>query len=52
MTNAGGNTWTAALGPYSGLGDGTIDYQIRATDGEGNTSESSFGQITILACLP
>jgi hypothetical protein len=52
MTHAGGNTWTTTLGPYSGTGDGTVDYQIRATDGQGNSSDSSFGQITVLACLP
>jgi hypothetical protein len=52
MTNVGGNNWTATLGPYSGVGDGTVDYQIHATDGQGNASDSSFGQVAVLACLP
>jgi hypothetical protein len=52
MTHGGGNTWTATLGPYSGTGDGSVDYQIRATDGQGNTSDSAFAQIAVLACLP
>ena len=52
MTNAGGSTWTATLGPYSGIGDGSADYQIHAVDSFGNASDSSFGQVTVLACLP
>lgn len=52
MTNAGGNTWQATLGPFPDVGDGTVDYQVRATDGEGNTSDSAFSAIPILACLP
>lgn len=52
MSHGGGNTWTAILGPYTSIGDGTVDYQIRATDGNGNISESGVGQITVLACIP
>ncbi len=52
MTHGSGNSWTATLGPYTSTGDGTVDCQIRATDGQSNTTDSSFGQITILACLP
>lgn len=52
MTNVGGNNWQATLGPYSGTGDGTVDYQIRASDGEGNLTDTGFFQITVLACLP
>ena len=52
MTHSGGNTWTATLGPYSGIGDGTVDYQIRAVDSLGNAADSGFGQITVLACIP
>jgi hypothetical protein len=52
MSNAGGSTWTATLGPYSGIGDGSADYQIHAVDTLGNASDSSFGQITVLACIP
>ncbi|HET7009179.1 MAG TPA: putative metal-binding motif-containing protein [Anaerolineales bacterium] len=52
MTHGSGNTWSATLGPYSATGDGTVDYQIRATDGQGNVSESGFGQVTVLACIP
>jgi hypothetical protein len=51
MTHGSGNTWSAVLGPYTGIGDGTVDYQIHATDGQGNASDSAFGQITVLACL-
>jgi hypothetical protein len=52
MSNAGGSTWTATLGPYSGIGDGSADYQIHAVDTLGNASDSSFGQVTVLACIP
>ena len=52
MSSAGGNTWTATLGPYSDIGDGTADYQIHAVDTLGNASDSSFGQVTVLACIP
>jgi hypothetical protein len=52
MANAGGSTWTATLGPYSGIGDGSADYQIHAVDSLGNASDSSFGQVTVLACIP
>jgi CSLREA domain-containing protein len=52
MSHGSGNTWTATLGPYTGIGDGTVDYQIHATDGQGNASDSALGQITVLACLP
>jgi hypothetical protein len=51
MSHGSGNTWSAVLGPYTGIGDGSVDYQIHATDGQGNTSDSAFGQITVLACL-
>jgi hypothetical protein len=52
MSHGSGNTWSAVLGPYTGIGDGSVDYQIHATDGQGNTSDSAFGQIAVLACLP
>jgi len=52
MSNSSGSTWTATLGPYSGTGDGTVDYQIHAVDSRGNATDSAFGQITVLACLP
>jgi hypothetical protein len=52
MTNSGGSTWTAMLGPFSGIGDGTADYQIHAVDSLGNATDSSFGQVTVLACIP
>lgn len=52
MSNAGGNTWTATLGPYSGIGDGSADYQIHAVDTLGNASDSSFAQVTVLAYIP
>jgi hypothetical protein len=52
MTNTGGNNWQATLGPYAAVGDGTVDYQIRATDSQGNVSQSAFSQITVLACIP
>jgi len=52
MTHGGGNTWTATLGPYTGTGDGTVDYQIHAVDSLGNATDSAFRQITVLACLP
>jgi hypothetical protein len=52
MANSGGATWTATLGPYSGTGDGAVDYQIHAVDSLGNATDSAFGQITVLACLP
>jgi hypothetical protein len=51
MSHGSSNTWSAVLGPYTGIGDGTVDYQIHSTDGQGNTSDSAFGQITVLACL-
>jgi parallel beta-helix repeat protein len=51
MSHGGGNTWSAVLGPYTGIGDGTVDYQVHATDGQGNATDSAFGQITVLACL-
>ena len=51
MSHGSGNTWSAVLGPYTGIGDGTVDYQVHATDGQGNASDSAFGQITVLACL-
>ncbi len=52
MTNVGGNNWQATIGPYTGTGDGTADYQIRAVDTQGNTSDSIFYQVTVLACIP
>jgi hypothetical protein len=52
MTHGSGDTWSATLGPFTGVGDGTADYQIRATDEVGNVSESAFAQVTVLACLP
>lgn len=52
MSHGGGNTWTATLGPYTGIGDGTVDYQIRATDSQGNVTDTAFYQITVLACIP
>jgi hypothetical protein len=51
MSHGVGNTWSAVLGPYTGIGDGTVDYQVHATDGQGNATDSAFGQITVLACL-
>jgi hypothetical protein len=52
MTNTGGNNWQATMGPYSGVGDGTVDYQIHAVDSLGNASDTAFFQITVLACIP
>lgn len=52
MTNTGGDNWQATLGPYGGVGDGTLDYQVRSTDNHGNISDSAFYQITVLACIP
>ena len=52
MTPSGGTNWQATLGPFADIGDGTVDYQIRATDGEGNSSDSAFNAIPILACIP
>jgi hypothetical protein len=52
MTHGSGDTWTAILGPYSGIGDGTVDYQVHAVDSLGNATDSAFGQVTVLACLP
>jgi hypothetical protein len=52
MTNPSGTNWQATLGPYSGVGDGTVDYQIHAVDSQGNTTDSAFFQVTVLACIP
>jgi hypothetical protein len=52
MTNTGGTNWQATLGPYADVGDGTVDYQVRATDSQGNTSDSALSAIPILACIP
>ncbi|MEX0788384.1 MAG: hypothetical protein WD040_06250, partial [Anaerolineales bacterium] len=52
MSNAGGDNWQATLGPHSGVGDGTVDYQIHTTDSLGNSTDSAFYQITVLACIP
>ncbi|MEX2030679.1 MAG: hypothetical protein WD906_06900 [Anaerolineales bacterium] len=52
MSHGSDDTWTANLGPFTGGGDGTADYQIHATDELGNVSDSAFGQVTVLACIP
>jgi CSLREA domain-containing protein len=52
MANTAGNNWQAMLGPYAGVGDGTVDYQIHAVDNQGNPTDSAFSQIMVLACLP
>jgi hypothetical protein len=52
MAHTSGNIWTATLGPFTGTGDGTADYQIQAVDELGNSSDSPFSQVTVLACLP
>jgi RNA polymerase sigma-70 factor (ECF subfamily) len=51
MSNIGGSTWRASLGPFSGVGDGSVDYQVRAFDSLGNRSDTGFQSINILACL-
>jgi RNA polymerase sigma-70 factor (ECF subfamily) len=51
MSNAGGSIWRASLGPFSAVGDGTVDYQIRAFDNFNNRSDTGFKAVTILACL-
>ena len=52
MKHVTGSTWRATLGPFPSVGDGTVDYQVRAVDNLGNESATSFSQIGILACIP
>ncbi len=51
MSNVSGSTWRATLGPFSGVGDGTVDYQIRAFDNLNNRSDTGFKTVVILACV-
>jgi RNA polymerase sigma-70 factor (ECF subfamily) len=51
MSNVSGSLWRATLGPFSGAGDGTVDYQIRAFDNFNNRSDTGFKTLAILACL-
>jgi RNA polymerase sigma-70 factor (ECF subfamily) len=50
MTQGSGSTWQAALGPFPAVGDGTVDYQIRAYDAAGNFADTTFKTIIILLC--
>lgn len=51
MSNVSGSLWRATLGPFSGVGDGTVDYQIRAFDNFNNRSDTGSKTVTIIACL-
>jgi len=51
MSNVSGSLWRATLGPFSGVGDGTVDYQIRAFDNLNNRSDTGFKTVVILACV-
>lgn len=51
MSNVGGSTWSATLGPFDSVGDGTVDYQIRVFDNAGNRSDTPWKTVTINPCL-
>jgi hypothetical protein len=51
MSNVGGSTWSATLGPFDSAGDGTVDYQLRVFDNAGNRSDTPWKTVTINPCL-
>lgn len=51
MSNVGSSTWSATLGPFESVGDGTVDYQLRVFDNAGNRSDTAWKTVTINPCL-
>ena len=57
MTAAGGNAYSASLGPselsasLALYGGGTVEYYVTAEDGQGNTAQSGVVQFTAQLCF-